>query len=86
MVIIISFVRCFRCPVFRKELQQAGLKDFKNIYKYEKNLSCSQCDLLFSGPRSLEVHMRKHTGEKPFKCSECNKAFSQTNNLTVHLQ
>jgi KRAB domain-containing zinc finger protein len=52
----------------------------------DKPYKCNVCGKQFCQTRSLDTHMRKHTGDKRYKCDVCGKAFNQTWNLQRHLR
>ncbi|XP_050454070.1 zinc finger protein 436-like [Cataglyphis hispanica] len=51
---------------------------------YLPKYPCRYCGKRFPNNRTLETHIRVHTGERPFKCQYCDKSFSQRGNLINH--
>ncbi|KAJ8970544.1 hypothetical protein NQ314_001184 [Rhamnusium bicolor] len=52
----------------------------------ERPFMCVICDKRFTQTSSLNVHIRKHTGEKPYTCNICNRAFATSAYLSGHLR
>ncbi|KAF7653912.1 hypothetical protein LDENG_00077130 [Lucifuga dentata] len=55
-----------------------------NRYCRDRRFICSYCGKCFTSSRSLETHVRVHTGERPYTCSQCGKRFTQSGHLKTH--
>ncbi|XP_026747816.1 zinc finger protein 678-like isoform X2 [Trichoplusia ni] len=56
-----------------------------------RNHVCHACGKTYTTKKSLEGHLRSHTGERPFKCTECPSTFGYeaalyNHNKLVHLK
>lgn len=49
-------------------------------------IKCRYCNRVFPREKSLQAHLRTHTGERPYVCDYpgCTKAFSQSGQLKTH--
>ncbi|XP_063415846.1 zinc finger protein 148-like [Mytilus trossulus] len=49
-------------------------------------IRCHVCNRVFPREKSLQAHMRTHTGERPYLCDYpgCNKSFCQSGQLKTH--
>ncbi|KAK3090262.1 hypothetical protein FSP39_010495 [Pinctada imbricata] len=50
------------------------------------SIRCEVCNRVFPREKSLQAHMRTHTGERPYNCDYpgCDKAFCQSGQLKTH--
>ncbi|KAK8784720.1 zinc finger protein 367-like [Amblyomma americanum] len=50
------------------------------------SIKCKVCNRVFPREKSLQAHMRTHTGEKPYTCDfpGCSRAFAQSGQLKTH--
>lgn len=55
-----------------------------NRYYRDRRFVCSYCGKCFTSSRSLETHVRVHTGERPYSCAQCGKRFTQSGHLKTH--
>ncbi|XP_066105376.1 sal-like protein 4 [Saccopteryx bilineata] len=46
--------------------------------------TCKYCSKVFGTERSLQTHLRSHTGQRPFVCSICGHRFTTEGDLRVH--
>ncbi|XP_023150173.2 zinc finger protein 287 [Amphiprion ocellaris] len=53
-------------------------------YCRDRRFVCSYCGKCFTSSRSLETHVRVHTGERPYSCAQCGKRFTQSGHLKTH--
>ncbi|ELT91104.1 hypothetical protein CAPTEDRAFT_227287 [Capitella teleta] len=54
--------------------------------KPDGHIQCTICNRYFPREKSLQAHMRTHTGERPFICDfpNCGRAFCQSGQLKTH--
>ncbi|XP_034248728.1 zinc finger protein 2 homolog [Thrips palmi] len=49
-----------------------------------KGYKCGFCDRVLASQRSLQIHLRGHTGECPFSCKFCDKLFKSEMSRDLH--
>lgn len=54
----------------------------------KSSIKCEVCHRVFPRDKSLQAHMRTHTGERPYKCTHpgCDRAFAQSGQLRTHIR
>nr|XP_057923499.1 uncharacterized protein LOC131125712 [Doryrhamphus excisus] len=52
--------------------------------RLNRRFVCNYCGKCFTSSRSLETHVRVHTGERPYSCGQCGKRFTQSGHLKTH--
>ncbi|XP_029687022.1 zinc finger protein 467-like [Takifugu rubripes] len=72
-----------RLPALGPGGSWAGPLD-QNQHCRDRRFVCSCCRKGFTSSRSLETHMRVHTGERPYSCPQCGKRFTQSGHLKTH--
>lgn len=56
------------------------------VTKKPNYFSCLICDYETNVKRSLQRHIRIHTGEKPYKCSLCNFTATRKDYISRHMK
>jgi uncharacterized C2H2 Zn-finger protein len=61
------------------------IKPFITYITCGEPYKCDLCDKVFRHKRSLQQHIRTHTGDKPYKCDLCDKGFNRNEYLQQHI-
>ncbi|XP_063371829.1 zinc finger protein 880-like [Cydia amplana] len=77
---------CSSKPVLRTHIRMVH----RNL-RFVRNHVCDTCGKAYTTKKTLEGHMRSHTGERPFHCELCTSTFSYeaalyNHNKLVHLK
>ncbi|XP_048002891.1 zinc finger protein 425-like [Leguminivora glycinivorella] len=77
---------CSSKPVLRTHIRMVH-RNLRSV----RNHVCDTCGKAYTTKKTLEGHMRSHTGERPFHCSLCSSTFSYeaalyNHNKLVHLK
>ncbi|KAJ0184146.1 hypothetical protein K1T71_000569 [Dendrolimus kikuchii] len=81
-----SLQTCSSRPVLRTHVRMVH----RNA-RAQRNHVCHTCGKAYTTKKSLEGHMRSHSGERPFRCALCASAFGYeaalyNHNKLVHLK
>ncbi|WAR11271.1 ZG57-like protein [Mya arenaria] len=66
----------FVCNICEKKYSRASERPFQ----------CEMCGAAFRAAKTLEQHMKVHSGVKPFHCNVCGNRFAQVGNLQRHMR
>lgn len=81
--------QCDQCPrIFshKGNYKRHLLSHLDPLNTHLPKFPCRVCGKRFLNNRTVQTHMRVHTGEKPFKCTICDRMFSQQGNLLNHMK
>lgn len=83
---VLNCMKCGSCLLKREgELLKHCLScPYMERLNSEYKFVCFACDYHTRIKRSMEVHIRTHTGEKPYKCKHCFYESSDKSHLMRH--
>ncbi|XP_063738256.1 oocyte zinc finger protein XlCOF7.1-like [Eleginops maclovinus] len=91
-------VKPYSCSICQKRFRATSqlkhhkcIGEFSHLHKsksdkYDKPLSCSECDATFPNNYLLVTHMRMHKGKKLFTCSICGQKRQFSSHLDIHMR
>ncbi|XP_033990994.1 zinc finger protein 91-like [Trematomus bernacchii] len=91
-------VKPYSCSICKKRFRATSelkyhkcVGEFSQLHKsqsdkYNKPLSCSECDATFPNNYLLVTHMRMHKGKKLFTCSICGQKRQFSSHLDIHMR
>ena len=86
--------RPFACPLCTASFDDEYRRRLHLIHVHqqrptEPNVVCVECPVcarLFSGPSTMQRHLRSHTGEKPYACERCGRAYQRRDYWLRHMR